>query len=54
MGRISTRDGVVEPDVALEIPTLDLMGALPADILTKLVRLNVQTKLRQTHSAQPY
>lgn len=54
MGRISTRDGVVEPDVALEIPTLDLMGALPADILTKLVRLNTQTKLRQAHSTQPY
>ena len=46
MGRIALRNGIVESDVvALEIPTLDLMGALSADILSKLVRLNIQSKL---------
>jgi hypothetical protein len=40
-GRIATRDGILESGVVLDIPTLDLMAALPADILTKLVRLNL-------------
>jgi hypothetical protein len=37
-GRIAKRDGNAEPDIVLEIPTFDVMSALPADILTKLVR----------------
>lgn len=48
IGRIAKRDGVVETDVALEIPTLDLMTVLPTDIFVKLVRLRMQIKFHRS------
>ena len=43
-GRIATRDGNVESDIVLEVPTSDLMAALPADIISKLVRSIMKSK----------
>ena len=43
-GRIATRDGNVESDIVLEVPTSDLMAALPADIISKLVRWIMKSK----------
>ena len=42
--RIATRDGNVESDIVLEVPTSDLMAALPADIISKLVRSIMKSK----------
>jgi hypothetical protein len=37
-GQSTKRDGNVDPPMVLEIPTFDLMAALPTDVHIKLVR----------------